>query len=211
MEMKSGFAAVLFGFALLGSAGNVQAITCSTGVTFDWDTEPDGCLVGSGNPDTGGGPTQDPTVSASWNVNGYFGEDWVGGVRLDSDEGSTKTVFGYDFSLDGLGSHPWTGSITLDESFLNAIEELMVTLKGGGTHYAFEWIDPTTWACTDGTCTNTFEADAPIGNGRFGSGLSNAVVYWTGVVPVPEPTALGLLGVGLLGIGIATMRSRRTG
>jgi PEP-CTERM motif len=107
----------------------------------------------------------------------------------DPDTGELESLF--NWTADP-GDEPLSGDWFLDSSLWDTFDRLVIVLKAGNGFATFE-----------------LEVDDLSGEWITAQGLSHASLY--GIIgdgTVPEPGTLGLLGLGLLGIGLARRRAR---
>ena len=164
-----------------------QASTCSVANVTAAGAPALDCAVFEGNDKVGG---NEPLTVNQLNLFGH--NDWQ---FLDKTGGGGTGDA--DLEVTGLGT--LSGTWSVDADFLANFEEFVIVLKASNEFAAYLFdngsADGGTWASFNG------------------HGLSHLTLYARGerdgggVSPVPEPGALGLLGVGVLGV-VATRRRK---
>ncbi len=142
------------------------------------------CETGLGNP----------------NGNSFFGGGWTDEGELTgngSNDFLTAIVF-----VGSWGSSPILAAWAIDPTFWLTYGAAVISAhvgNGGGDPDYFAWL------VTPGAISGTFEYEILAGTG---GGLSN-IRLWGRDAPttVPEPSTLILLGIGLLGIGLARRKT----
>ena len=217
----------------LAFAGNAAASTINTGPSDCTNFDPDisekvspitACQIlqpldGQENDSVGGDPS-------GWivNVEEFFGfEDWSFDGKFD-DIGKNDQVDGsqyFTFSGDEQsGSFTWAGdSVAQDYDFMFVFKD------GGSTNlvaYRIDMENLLARTATNGLAAQTGTYDTPFLFPPFvqqdgdvtQKDISHISVYYrengfeNGQI-IPEPATLGLLGIGLFGLGMASYRRRR--
>ena len=177
---------------------------------------------GEGNPPGSGNLTFPEIGDTGWGTFTFL-------VKADDDENvdNTGVIQGVQFTLTandiGQTKGSWTLSWeTVDNPGLPITLDFVGNLKAGAGYasYLFESItfdvDP-----LEGKGTFTIAFVNPKGDSTENPALSNLSLFarvadtpddpdnGNGDIPIPEPATLGLLGIGLFGLGMATYRRRR--
>src|SRR5688572_22566676 len=145
------------------------------------------CEVGVGNNDPY--PQNLEAFGVSWTA---IDKDAQPGIvdGNDPDTGELESLF--NWTNDNPDGEALSGDWFLDNAIWDTYDRLVIVLKAGPTFSTFE-----------------LEFGDLSGEWITAQGLSHASLY--GIVgdgTVPEPGTLGLLGLGLLGIGLARRRAR---
>lgn len=149
------------------------------------------CRTFSGN-DHVNSPLTVNMVNGGAGAHGY--NDWIY-LQKENMPGGLETNF--DAGLDVTGNAQLkSGMWSVDANFLDDYDDFLIVLKGGNAFVA--WLfdnsqaDHGTWQIT--------------GN----SSLSHLTIYARGerTTRIPEPSALSLIGIGLLALGARRVRKR---
>ena len=110
----------------------------------------------------------------------------------DGDTGQLESLFHWTAGPDEDPSDAHFGQWFLDDAIWGTYDRLVIVLKAGPVFSSFE-----------------LEFGDLVGDWISEQGLSHASLYGiVGDTTVPEPGTLGLLGLGLLGVGLARRRAR---
>jgi hypothetical protein len=183
---------------------NAAAITCGGAqrtATLDPSTA---CSTGTGNataaivnatmPFSG----LDPLATNEWSE---VGQETSAGA-------SVPAMFDVSLTSGTWGSTPVTGTWTIASSFWTTYGNAAISMHvGNGGGDPDHWI----WAIEQGATSGTFSYAKLTGTG---GGLSNLKLYGAGdpvvvdppVTPVSEPSILGLMGLGMIGLGLSRRR-----
>ena len=183
-------ASVLLGIGMAGTAHSAM-IQCATdpvpGENYMRTSGVSACLdAGVGEPSLTGNLDNDPFLTGGGTAAGY---SFVG----KDDSGPNPYSVGTDNDEGGL-----SGTWSIASSFWDNFSSGAIGFKfGGGTKAT-----PNTWFVYE------LIHGATTGNWEFSgnNALSHVNLYGGSAARVPEPATLGLLGVGLLGLGVAARR-----
>ena len=113
---------------------------------------------------------------------------------LEADEGS---LAGDWFQTDGFGGT--SGTILFAETLYDEFDNVHVAFKFGNPHVTSDWMSY--------SISGVFEAGWTAEHEEQGTlGLSNVYLWGNSAAQVPAPGALGLLGIGLIGLFAAARR-----
>jgi hypothetical protein len=150
------------------------------------------CWYAEGNLDSNAAfdnPAQTLNVGGGLVLN-LLGKDVVGGAN------SPNISYTFDPGVD------YSGTFSFNSAYLTSQDRLFVGFhfgNGGGSPDSFVVeLDKSTASNIGWTFSDT--------NSRNPNGLSNIYIFGTPGRAVPEPATLGLLGLGLLGAGLARRR-----
>jgi len=189
----------LFGFAIAGlfvTSANpafAGAITCGSAERTATLGDAVSCATSTGN-------TQGSDVLAA-----YPGIAWTGINERTSN--GTSGVLTANLTTGTWGSSPIAGTWSIAPSFWASFNEAVLSMHvGNGGGDPDQWL----WLVTPGTLSGIWSYEKLSGGG---GGLSNLKLWGRGetgipFIPVPEPSAIGLLGLGLLGLGLSRRRLR---
>jgi len=180
--MKLRLLAITFAFFLLFT-GNLYALPCSQGSVSGYSS----CQDGIGSNDFLSEPM-------AVNAQDFFGyDDWIWLEKFDADDQSQSEVnFNYDWTVtpDDVWADS-SGEWSFDSIVWDNFEDVMIVLKSGATE-------------VDGITTyfSGYLLDSLVApySGTWDTGkkdISHLTLYARGGAPVPEPSTLLLLGVGI--------------
>jgi hypothetical protein len=164
---------------------NANAVTCGD---FQLEAAVQ-CELGNDNNDPY--PSNLEAFGVSWTA---IDKDDAAGVvdGNDPDTGELESIFQWTAGPDQDPADALAGEWFLDDAIWSTYDRLVIVLKAGPTFASFELV-----------------FGDLSGDWFTQQGLSHASLYGiVGDTTVPEPGTLGLLGLGLLGIGLARRRAR---
>jgi hypothetical protein len=176
----SAFATALLAFSFAGSASAVPLVCSETNLNHMFvDTAQVSACLGSG----------------AGNINGN--------TRTDK----FLTGEGAGLGLVGIGSGAFTqsaagGAFSLDANLWQSWDEIAIGFKFGTGNKPNEWF---VYLLNPQISTGSWDFANVFGRG---GGLSHIQLYGRSPASVPEPGTLALLGVGLLGAGLARRRKK---
>jgi hypothetical protein len=181
--MRSPLISILGAAALLVVSGSAFGAVCTNlGITVDVDgtSQCAGPIVGNIPPYDLNNPSDNPDMGLGFT-------DWVSLEKDDLPNGLDSGLLRIELGADNIGRWMYTGT--------QGADQLLLVLKFGNEFATFlvsgavnTWYD---WSITPAQ----------------GNGLSHMELFGRGAkVEVPEPTTLGLLGLGLAGLGLARRR-----
>ena len=187
MKIKATLAVIAFG--LMSSVASADVILCyNTEMNHMGadDSTVNACLAGGAGNISGDatGRRADPFMTG-------VGADYFHITKSDD-----RNVF-YGLSFTQTGS---TGTFSIDPTFWEDWADAAIGFKFGTGGQPDSWF---VYSLIDGVTSGTWDFFNVFGRG---GGLSHINLY--AATKVPEPSALGLFGLGLLVIGMAARRRR---
>lgn len=185
----------MLGFSGVVSAADMVTVTCTSDVTVNSETA-NACGQDSDN---------DSVAEANDNFP-LTDDDWILGARFDDTSFESNDI-GVVLEAVYSGGELVGGTFSIPDFY----DPLLIVIKGGtqsAVYYLFDPVNATT-TCTgtdpDPICGTTGNLALTGPTGQL-QNISHISWYVTESSQVPEPGTLGLLGLGLLGLGIARRR-----
>jgi hypothetical protein len=178
------------GIILLSMPGTASALPCSVGYV---DGSANG--VNNGSYACQDGALGDNNDSAS-DLDGFFGLNGWEFLQQEDTPGGLITTVDIGLEVDPDNNAP-SGTWAFDASVWDSYSNIIIVVKDGRTPENIYW---SAYHVTSGDTSGDWDTG--------GRGLSHLTVYGVREEQVPEPTTLGLLGMGLAGLGLMRRRLR---
>ena len=179
--------AVILGCAALGVSGLVNAIPCDVDGTVN-GTGSDAFVTGNQSGDSYACLNGSGTNESAAAMDGFFNvNDWVEIGKAE--EGTVTGGIGLIVSPTPDGT-PKSGTWQFSSNIWDSYNNISIVLKDGN-------VDGTYWTAYDVT-SGDWSGNWDVG--VLSGGLSHFSVYGTAI---PAPLTLGLMGIGLVGVGVA--------
>jgi len=204
-SVASVLAAGTFAVAALTAAGSANAIQCTSsgsGVTRTWNLDPATAC------DTAGGNISGNAELES--LGGVFNSTTLDWTKLGdiTSGGDASAYLNVSLTSGVWGGKTATGTWTLSAAFWAAYGEAVIHIHVGGVPTALP-DETAAFYITPGSLSGTWSY-AQLPTTGAGGGLSNLTLWGRGEPgrTVPVPATAALLGLGLLGLGLARRRAR---
>lgn len=155
----------------------------------------------------------DPALACQFGTNAnpngetFFGGGWTAAGELEGSDG-TNNFLSVDVTSGSWGSGDVTANWFIDPAFWSLFGSAVISAHVGHGQGDPDWF---AWTIPTGTLSGIFTYDIITG---AGGGLSNIKLWGRDKpdtppeVPVTEPSAIALLGIGLLLAGVTGKRRR---